>query len=161
MKQSRTEADGTTVEEGDRRYPYSIMAGKAMMPGGRWEVDENIRTVITDRAERLRVWRHFQSPEGALIGAIFGRRDPRAGYDGYLEEWRGRPPGYFGALDAFTLTPQIANALHAAGIVTAADLCGKTPTELLKMKNIGRSALAKIEQALEAKGLTLKKEGQP
>lgn len=161
IKRTRLTLDGTTVEEGERHYPDNIMAGKAMLPGGRWEVDENIRQVITDRAERLRVWRHFQSVEGVLMAAMFGRRDPRAGYDGYLEEWRGRPPGYFGPLDDLRLSPRVASLLRVAGVVTLTDLCGKTPAELLTLKNCGRSALVEIEHALAAEGLTLKKEGQP
>lgn len=141
-KREQGSADG---EAFTRHAPRNIKEGKALLPGGTWCLDTGARMVHTHRARQLRVWRHFPSPERALMGVIYGLDDSRAQYDGYLEEWRGKPPGYFpGDLERLGLCSRTLSALTLAGITTVDQLYRMTPAELARVRNVGRKSLNEI-----------------
>jgi len=47
------------------------------------------------------------------------------------------------------------NKFEEAGVITVADLIGKTESELLELPGIGQKAVDEVAAGLEAKGLTL------
>lgn len=146
------------------RHPavfQKISDGKALIPGGRWVLDEWAPLLETERATRLRVWRHFSSPEGVLIASIFNLNHPQARYNGYLEEWKGLPPVYYGELEKLKISSLAANMLVMNGITTIADLRTKTYRDLRKLKNCGPASAAEIAAGLEALGFFLKREVEP
>ena len=60
------------------------------------------------------------------------------------------------SLSSLELSNRVRNVLRAEGITTVEELTGKTEQELLKIPNLGITALKKIKQALAQRNLTLK-----
>ncbi len=59
-------------------------------------------------------------------------------------------------VSALNLSVRASNCLQAAKIETIGDLIEKTPAELLKIKNFGRTSLTEVRTRLEEIGLSLK-----
>ena len=52
------------------------------------------------------------------------------------------------------------NCLKRAGINTVEDLCNKTESEMMKIRNLGNKSLVEVHERLEAMGLSLRKESE-
>ena len=52
------------------------------------------------------------------------------------------------------------NCLKRAGINTVEDLCNKTESEMMKIRNLGNKSLVEVHERLEAMGLSLRKDSE-
>lgn len=52
------------------------------------------------------------------------------------------------------------NCLKRAGINTVEDLCNKTESEMMKIRNLGNKSLVEVHERLEAIGLSLRKDSE-
>ena len=52
------------------------------------------------------------------------------------------------------------NCLKRAGIKTVEDLCNKTESEMMKIRNLGNKSLVEVHERLEAMGLSLRKDSE-
>ena len=52
------------------------------------------------------------------------------------------------------------NCLKRAGINTVEDLCNKTESEMMKIRNLGNKSLVEVHEKLEAMGLSLRKDSE-
>ena len=52
------------------------------------------------------------------------------------------------------------NCLKRAGINTDEDLCNKTESEMMKIRNLGNKSLVEVHERLEAMGLSLRKDSE-
>lgn len=52
------------------------------------------------------------------------------------------------------------NCLKRAGINTVEDLCNKTESEMMKIRNLGNKSLVEVHERLEALGLSLRKDSE-
>ena len=52
------------------------------------------------------------------------------------------------------------NCLKRAGINTVEDLCNKTESEMIKIRNLGNKSLVEVHERLEAMGLSLRKDSE-
>lgn len=52
------------------------------------------------------------------------------------------------------------NCLKRAGINTVEDLCNKTESEMMKIRNLGNKSLVEVHEILEAMGLSLRKDSE-
>lgn len=52
------------------------------------------------------------------------------------------------------------NCLKRAGINTVEDLCNKTESEMMKIRNLGNKSLIEVHERLEAMGLSLRKDSE-
>jgi DNA-directed RNA polymerase subunit alpha len=59
-------------------------------------------------------------------------------------------------VEELDLPTRIANALRKAGYKTVAELSQATKGEIAKVKNLGEKSVGTVEEALNAKGMSLK-----
>lgn len=64
------------------------------------------------------------------------------------------------SIDELDLSVRSYNCCKRAGINTLGDLCGKTYTEMLKVRNMGKKSLQEIENKMNEYGLRLKLEAK-
>ncbi len=60
------------------------------------------------------------------------------------------------SIDELELSVRSYNCLKRAGINTVAELCDKTPDDMMKVRNLGRKSMEEVEQKLQELGLSLK-----
>ena len=60
------------------------------------------------------------------------------------------------SIDELELSVRSFNCLKRAGINTVAELCDKTPDDMMKVRNLGRKSMEEVEQKLQELGLSLK-----
>ena len=60
------------------------------------------------------------------------------------------------SIDELELSVRSFNCLKRAGINTVAELCHKTPDDMMKVRNLGRKSMEEVEQKLQDLGLSLK-----
>ncbi|MCF0129541.1 MAG: DNA-directed RNA polymerase subunit alpha [Pseudobutyrivibrio sp.] len=60
------------------------------------------------------------------------------------------------SIDELELSVRSYNCLKRAGINTVAELCDKTPDDMMKVRNLGRKSMEEVEQKLLDLGLSLK-----
>ena len=60
------------------------------------------------------------------------------------------------SIDELELSVRSFNCLKRAGINTVAELCDKTPDDMMKVRNLGRKSMEEVEQKLQELGLGLK-----
>ena len=60
------------------------------------------------------------------------------------------------SIDELELSVRSYNCLKRAGINTVAELCDKTPDDMMKVRNLGRKSMEEVEQKLGELGLSLK-----
>ena len=60
------------------------------------------------------------------------------------------------SIDELELSVRSFNCLKRAGINTVAELCDKTPDDMMKVRNLGRKSMEEVEQKLQDLGLSLK-----
>lgn len=90
----------------------------------------------------------------------------RESYDEVLREidfaMRGFPsgsnPSLLAPVSYLELSTRVRNSLTNLGIVTIEQLCGTSPTELLKAPRFGYSCLEEVRKRLAARGLALRGE---
>ena len=111
-------------------------------------IDEDLVTEI-ERAlneENLRLGMNIEWPkERQQVDELVIKWNP-----GDLEQ-----PILYDFLYVLNLPPSLTNTLFKEGIVYIGDLVGKTPEDLLKIKGIGQTYLAKIEKKLAEKNFYL------
>jgi DNA-directed RNA polymerase subunit alpha len=71
------------------------------------------------------------------------------------EQGQRRNPYLDRSLDELELSVATSNALAEGGVRTIGELCRRTETEVLKLRNIGRKGLREIKEILSALGLSL------
>jgi DNA-directed RNA polymerase subunit alpha len=59
------------------------------------------------------------------------------------------------SIDELELSVRFYNCLKRAGINTVAELCSKTPDEMMKVRNLGRKSLDEVLEKLKELGLKL------
>jgi DNA-directed RNA polymerase subunit alpha len=59
------------------------------------------------------------------------------------------------SIDELELSVRSYNCLKRAGINTVAELCAKTPEEMMKVRNLGRKSLDEVLEKLKELGLKL------
>ncbi|MBQ8488894.1 MAG: DNA-directed RNA polymerase subunit alpha [Pseudobutyrivibrio sp.] len=60
------------------------------------------------------------------------------------------------SIDELELSVRSYNCLKRAGINTVAELCDKSPEDMMKVRNLGRKSMEEVEQKLSELGLSLK-----
>ena len=60
------------------------------------------------------------------------------------------------SIDELELSVRSYNCLKRAGINTVAELCDKSPDDMMKVRNLGRKSMEEVEQKLSELGLSLK-----
>ena len=60
------------------------------------------------------------------------------------------------SIDELELSVRSYNCLKRAGINTVAELCDKSPDDMMKVRNLGRKSMEEVEQKLGELGLSLK-----
>lgn len=60
------------------------------------------------------------------------------------------------SIDELELSVRSYNCLKRAGINTVAELCDKSPDDMMKVRNLGRKSMGEVEQKLSELGLSLK-----
>ena len=60
------------------------------------------------------------------------------------------------SIDELELSVRSYNCLKRAGINTVAELCDKSPDEMMKVRNLGRKSMEEVEQKLSELGLSLR-----
>lgn len=60
------------------------------------------------------------------------------------------------SIDELELSVRSYNCLKRAGINTVAELCDKSPDDMMKVRNLGRKSMEEVEQKLQELGLSLK-----
>ncbi|QFJ54737.1 DNA-directed RNA polymerase subunit alpha [Pseudobutyrivibrio xylanivorans] len=60
------------------------------------------------------------------------------------------------SIDELELSVRSYNCLKRAGINTVAELCDKTPDDMMKVRNLGRKSMEEVEEKLHELGLSLR-----
>jgi DNA-directed RNA polymerase subunit alpha len=60
------------------------------------------------------------------------------------------------SIDELELSVRSYNCLKRAGINTVAELCDKSPDDMMKVRNLGRKSMEEVEQKLSELGLSLR-----
>ncbi|WP_028234410.1 DNA-directed RNA polymerase subunit alpha [Pseudobutyrivibrio sp. MD2005] len=60
------------------------------------------------------------------------------------------------SIDELELSVRSYNCLKRAGINTVAELCDKSPDDMMKVRNLGRKSMEEVEQKLQELGLSLR-----
>ena len=63
-------------------------------------------------------------------------------------------------IEDMELSVRAFNCLKRAGINTVEDLCNKTESEMMKIRNLGNKSLVEVHERLEAMGLSLRKDSE-
>ena len=63
-------------------------------------------------------------------------------------------------IEDMELSVRSLNCLKRAGINTVEDLCNKTESEMMKIRNLGNKSLVEVHERLEAMGLSLRKDSE-
>jgi hypothetical protein len=98
---------------------------------------------------------HWAAQEVERRGRIWERVGARSGDAEDAEQGQHRNPYLDRSLDELELSVATSNALAEGGVRTIGELCRRTETEVLKLRNIGRKGLREIKEILSALGLSL------
>ena len=96
-----------------------------------------------------------------FVGGVYVAegRDGVKLYEPLYEPWTIRPLGripehaYRVSLTRLGLSAALIDCLESEGILTAADLCVRTPAELLEIRNVGNQQLQEVQDRLAEAGL--------